>query len=149
MLFFPDFDDAEAGGQVVDVRAMSNIAFCESGTQDESKDERETAPSGAPNPGINIARINEKEKRHASKVWCVAVSLDGAYVAAGDYADCVQVYATKTELCFGTKRLHGKGQALQSRGGSPFLATAVCSQSVGGIRTRISPKRARGILLLA
>ena len=33
---------------------------------------------------------------HASKVWCVAVSPDGAYVAAGDYADCVQVYASKS-----------------------------------------------------
>ena len=63
---FSDFDDAGAGGQVVDVHAMSNIAFGESGTQDESKDERETAPSGAPNPAINIARINEKEKRSSN-----------------------------------------------------------------------------------
>mmetsp|Transcript_12739 Transcript_12739/g.37927 ORF Transcript_12739/g.37927 Transcript_12739/m.37927 type:complete len:2278 (-) Transcript_12739:673-7506(-) len=41
--------------------------------------------------------------QHASKVWVVAVSPNGAYVAAGDYSNCVAVYDTRAACKLWTK----------------------------------------------
>ena len=64
---------------------------------------------------------------HAKKVWVVAVSPDGSYVAAGDYADTVCVYASKTgELVWSKTTWDGKGApftwGLSFSGDSSMLA---------------------------
>ena len=64
---------------------------------------------------------------HEKKVWVVAISPDGAHVAAGDYADTVAVYAAKTgDVLWSKSSWHAKGApftwGLSFSGDSSMLA---------------------------